>query len=117
LVVLARVGVNGDVVSSMFTFWFSFFELMSASVMPQWLELIRVLFRSNGSLVVPVTVPAQLSIVVGVDAVALHWPVTLARVGVTGGVVSSMITFLMAVVLLPLPSLYVQWITWVPWVL
>ena len=42
---------------------------------------------------VPVIVPAQLSVVVGAVAVAEHSPVTLASVGVTGAVTSVIITF------------------------
>ena len=42
----------------------------------------------NGSVVVPVIVPAQLSAVVGAVTVAEHCPVTVAKVGVAGGVTS-----------------------------
>ena len=40
---------------------------------------------------VPVIVPAQASVVVGATAVAEHEPVTLANVGVTGLVTSSIV--------------------------
>ena len=46
----------------------------------------------SASLVEPVTVPAQLSVVVGAVAVAEHSPVTSAKVGVTGGVTSFTVT-------------------------
>ena len=46
----------------------------------------------NTVVVVPVIVPAQLSVVVGAVGVAEHCPVTFASVGTTGGVVSSIIT-------------------------
>ncbi|MCF7569122.1 hypothetical protein L3X37_12210 [Sabulilitoribacter arenilitoris] len=42
----------------------------------------------NGSVVVPVIVPEQLSVVVGAVAVAEHSPVTSASVGVSGSVTS-----------------------------
>ncbi len=65
---------------------------------------------------VPLTVPAQLSVVVGAVAVAEHSPVTLVSTGTAGGVSSVMITFWLAVEILPLPSSKLQWIIWVPWV-
>ena len=49
-------------------------------------------------------VPAQASVVVGAVAVAEHWPVTLAKVGVTGGVTSFTVTVKLQVVILPNPS-------------
>ena len=61
-------------------------------------------------------VPEQLSVVVGAVAVAEHSPVTSASTGTTGAVTSLIITFCVAVDVLPLPSLKVQVITWVPWV-
>ena len=59
----------------------------------------------NGFVVVPVIVPAQLSVVVGAVTVAEHCPVTVAKVGVDGFVTSSTITVCVAVTVLPLPSL------------
>ena len=46
-----------------------------------------------GSLVVPVTVPAQLSVAVGAVTLTEHSPVASVRVGADGAVTSSMITF------------------------
>ncbi len=65
---------------------------------------------------VPVIVPAQLSVVVGAVAVAVHCPVTSANVGVTGSVVSSMTTFWICVLELLLESVNVHVTTVVPWV-
>ena len=60
-------------------------------------------------MVVPVTVPAQLSVVVGAAGmVAEHSPVTSGNTGVTGAVVSWTMMFCVAVVVLPFPSLNVQ---------
>ena len=46
----------------------------------------------SASVVVPVIVLEQLSVVVGTVAVALHSPVTSARTGITGGKLSSTLT-------------------------
>ena len=55
--------------------------------------------------VVPVTIPEQLSVVVGAIGVPEHSPtVTSANTGVTGAVISSTITFCVDVVVLPFPS-------------
>ena len=43
--------------------------------------------------VVPVTVPAQASVVVGTTAVPVHSAVISVNVGAAGSVISSMITF------------------------
>ena len=56
------------------------------------------------SSIVPVTVPAQLSEVVGVVAVASHSPLISASVGVTGLVTSSTTTFWLTEITLPFPS-------------
>ena len=70
---------------------------------------VPCVLRVSGSLVVPVIVPAQLSVVVGAAAmVAEHWPVTSANTGVAGAIVSSTTMFCVAVVVLPFPSLNVQ---------
>ena len=45
--------------------------------------------KEVGSVVVPVIVPAQLSVVVGAEAVRLHSSVKVASVGVMGGVLST----------------------------
>ena len=59
----------------------------------------------RSSVVVPVIVPEQLSVVVGAVAVAEHSPVTSASTGTTGAVTSFITTFWVAVEVLPLPSL------------
>ena len=46
----------------------------------------------KASAVVPVIIPTQASVVEAVVAVAEHCPVTLAKVGVTGAVVSFTVT-------------------------
>ncbi|MBK7346991.1 MAG: hypothetical protein IPI98_08830 [Chitinophagaceae bacterium] len=61
-----------------------------------------------GSVVVPVTDPAQLSVAVGAVTVTAHSPVASAMVGAAGAVTSSTITFCVAVDVLPLPSSNVQ---------
>ena len=59
--------------------------------------------------VVPVTIPAQLSVVVGAVGVPEHSPMfTSANTGVTGAILSFTITVWLAVVELPLPSANVQ---------
>src|SRR6185369_1786703 len=61
------------------------------------------------SLVVPVMVQAQLSVVVGVAVmVAVHWPVTSASSGIVGAIVSVTTIRCGAVTTWPLPSLKVQ---------
>ena len=57
---------------------------------------------------VPVIVPAQLSVVVGAVTVTEHSPVAAASVGFTGLVTSSTTTVWVAVAVLPLPSVTVQ---------
>ena len=63
----------------------------------------------------PVTVPAQLSVVVGAALmVAEHWPVTSGNTGVAGAVVSCTTMFCVWVDTLPLPSSKCQCTTKVP---
>ena len=67
--------------------------------------------------VVPVTVPEQLSVAVGaVRLVTLHSAVTSDNEGsfTTGAVVSSITTFCVCVLVLPSPSVYVHVTTVVP---
>ena len=60
--------------------------------------------RVSESLVVPVTVPAQLSVVVGAAGmVAEHWPVTSGNTGVAGAIVSWTMMFCVAVVGIAVP--------------
>ncbi|MBK7346988.1 MAG: hypothetical protein IPI98_08815 [Chitinophagaceae bacterium] len=62
-----------------------------------------------GSVVVPVTDPAQLSVAVGAVTVTEHSPVASGKdAGAAGAVTSSTITFCVAVDVLPLPSSNVQ---------
>src|SRR6478736_5420872 len=81
-------------------------------------RLVPSVVIGNLVVVVPVTVPTQASVVVGAVGVAgvpLHvLNVTSANVGVTGGIVSSTITFWFAVVTLPWPSSKAQVTTVVP---
>ena len=49
----------------------------------------------------PVTIPAQLSVVVGTATVAEHSPITGASTGATGGVLSTTVTVKLQGVLLP----------------
>ena len=50
----------------------------------------------KGSEVVPLIVPEQLSVVVGTVAVASHLPVTSAKIGVLGAILSSTVTIAVA---------------------
>ena len=61
----------------------------------------------NASVVVPVIVPAQISVVVGAVKVAEHCPVTEVKVGSTGGVLSVTITLKLQVEIFPALSVAV----------
>ena len=63
---------------------------------------------------VPVMVPAQLSVVAGAVKVVEHSAVTADKTGVTGSVISSMITVCGAVTTFPIPSSKVQVMVYVP---
>jgi hypothetical protein len=86
-------GASGGVISSTITFCNTTIKLPFPSLNIQWMTCVPCVLYVNGSIVNPVTVPAQLSVVVGTEAVALHWPVIVGSVGVTGGVISCIITF------------------------
>ena len=62
----------------------------------------------SGSEVVPVTTPATASVVTATGTVAEHWPVTVAKIGTTGGTVSFTTTVWFAVLLLPFRSSNLQ---------
>ena len=64
--------------------------------------------------VVPVILPAQLSLAIGAVTDALHSPVTVTSVGATGAVTSSTTTVCVVVDVLPLPSLKLQLTVYVP---
>ena len=64
--------------------------------------------------VVPVILPAQLSLVIGAVTDAEHSPVTVTSVGATGAVTSSTTTVCFVVHVLPLPSLKLQLTVYVP---
>ena len=61
-------------------------------------------------------VPEQASVVVGATAVAEHSPVTSAKTGVNGFVISSITTSWVTLIAFPLPSSKFQVMVWVPWV-
>ena len=72
----------------------------------------------NGSNVVALIIPMQLSVDVGICVtVTEHWPDNVGKEGEfgTGSVVSVIVTVCCCVDVWPLPSLYVQLITEVPW--
>ena len=105
----ANTGVAGAMVSwtMMFCVWVD--SLPWPSLKCQVTTDVPCVERVSESLVVPVTVPAQLSVVVGAALmVAEHWPVTSGNTGVAGGVVSWTMMFWVAVVVLPFPSSNVQ---------
>ena len=64
--------------------------------------------------VVPVTIPAQLSVVVGAVGVPLHCPtLTAVKVGVVGAVTSFNVIVKVVDSVFPLPSLAVMVMSWV----
>jgi len=115
-VMLAKVGVTGAVTSSTMIFWLAVVMFPFPSLKVHVTTVVPCVVIGNVVVVVPVTVPTQLSVVVGVAGVTEHCPVTFDKVGVTGFVTSSIITFWLAVVIFPFPSLNVHVTTVVPWV-
>jgi len=104
------VGAAGGVVSSTTTVCVAVEMFPLPSLKLQVIVYVPWLLYVRGEVVVPVIIPAQLSVVVGALTVALHCPVTVVSVGTAGGLVSSTITVCVAVVILPLPSLKLQMI-------
>ena len=94
------------------TFWLAVVTLPLPSLNVQVTTVVPNLVMGKGVVVVPVTMPAQLSVVVGVGGVmevASHaLSVMFGRVGFTGGIVSFTITVWVAVLELPLESVNVQ---------
>ena len=106
---LSAIGVRvGLVTSSNVMFWLAVVELPLPSAKVQVTMVIPWAVIGNVVVVVPVIVPAQASVVVGATGVPEHSPrLTLAKVGVTGGVTSFSVMVKVVVSVFPLPSLAV----------
>ena len=72
----AKVGVVGSVTSSTITFCGTMILLPLPSSKVQLMTKVPCVLYVSGSVVVPVKIPEQLSVVVGAVAVAEHSPVT-----------------------------------------
>ena len=114
---VGNVGVTGAVISVTITFCVAVVVLPFPSSNVHVTTVVPWVVIGNTVEVVPVTIPAQLSVVVGAVGVPEHSPkFTSANTGVTGDVISSTITFCVAVAMLPFPSSNVHVTTVVPWV-
>jgi len=100
----------------MVTFWVAVLVLPLPSLNIQVTTVVPGAVIGNIVVVVPVTIPAQLSVAVGAVKVAgvKHALTTVPSIGGTGAIVSFTITFWVAVLLLPLPSSNVQTIVLAP---
>jgi len=83
----------GAVMSSKIIFWLAVTMFPLPSLNVHVTTVVPCVVIGKVVVVVPVSVPAQLSVVVGAVGVIEHCPVTFDNVGVLGFVTSSRITF------------------------